>query len=183
MSTSAKSPLVRFGVAMEGALLEDFDRIVEARGVTRSEVLRDLVRAEITRSRVREGAQCVASLTLVYDHHVRDLTERLTEMQHALGDAVRSTLLIHLDETHCLEVIVLSGPADRIRRAAERLLATRGVKQGGIELIALPSLAQPAGEVHEHGGVPHRHAASHEAPAAKKTARPAKKRAHTHGHD
>ena len=168
---------------MEGALLEDFDRIVEARGVTRSEVLRDLVRAEITRSRVREGALCVASLTLVYDHHVRDLTERLTEMQHALGDAVRSTLHIHLDHAHCLEVIVLSGPADRIRRAAERLLATRGVKQGGIELIALPSLAQPAGEVHEHGGVPHRHAASHDAPATKKTARSARKLARKHTHD
>ena len=157
MSTPDKSPLVRFGVAMEANLLEDFDKIVEVRGVTRSEVLRDLVRAEVTRSRVREGAQCVASLTLVYDHHVRDLTERLTEMQHSLGEAVRSTLHIHLDSAHCLEVIILSGPADRIRRAAERLLATRGVKQGGIELIALPSLAQPPGEVHEHGGIPHRH--------------------------
>ena len=166
-----KSPLVRFGVAMESALLEDFDKIVETRGVTRSEVLRDLVRAEITRSRVREGAPCVASLTLVYDHHVRDLTERLTEMQHSLGDAVRSTLHIHLDDAHCLEVIVLSGPADRIRSAAERLLATRGVKQGGIELIALPGLGEPAGDVHEHGGVPHRHP------------KRAKKTAHSHDHD
>ena len=155
-----KPSLVRFGVAMESPLLKDLDDLVEIRGVTRSEVLRDLVRAEVARAKIKEGAPCVASLTLVYDHHVRDLTERLTAMQHELGDAVRSTLHIHLDHDNCLEIIVLSGPGDRIRKAAERLLATRGVKQGGIEMIALPSIAdssEEAGPVHTHDGVPHRH--------------------------
>src|SRR5262249_40871430 len=67
--------LVRFGVAMERPLLEDFDALVTLRGVTRSELLRDLVRAEVSRTRVTQGVPAVASLTLVYDHHVRDLTE------------------------------------------------------------------------------------------------------------
>jgi CopG family nickel-responsive transcriptional regulator len=134
---ATKDALVRFGVAMEGSLLRELDELVEARGGTRSEILRDLVRAEVTRARVSRGGQAVATLTLVYDHHVRDLTERLTEFQHALGERVTSTLHVHLDHDHCLEVIVMRGRADELKRAADRLLATRGVKHGGMELIAL----------------------------------------------
>src|SRR5882762_7713559 len=91
-----KADLVRFGVAMEAPLLGDLDALVDARGGTRSEVLRDLVRSEVTRSRARSQAPALGTLTLVYDHHVRDLSERLTEMQHSLGERVRSTLHVHL---------------------------------------------------------------------------------------
>jgi CopG family nickel-responsive transcriptional regulator len=131
-----KDELVRFGVAMDASLLEDFDQLVRARGGTRSEILRDLARSEVQKGRTREHVPAVGTLTLVYDHHVRDLTERLTEMQHALGEKVRSTLHVHLDHHRCLEVIVLRGFADEIRGEAERLLATRGVMHGGLELYA-----------------------------------------------
>lgn len=146
-----KDTLVRFGVAMEGSLLREFDALVEERGGTRSELLRDLVRAEVTRSRVKVGADAVASLTLVYDHHVRDLTERLTDFQHSLGDKVTSALHVHLDHDHCLEVIVMRGPSDDLKRAGEKLLATRGVKHGGMELIAIePAAGAPRRRVHAH---------------------------------
>ncbi len=130
-----QTDLVRFGVAMDRPLLERFDAIVSDRGVTRSEVLRDLVRAEVARARVTGGAPAVATLTLVYDHHVRELSERLTEFQHQLGDRVRSTLHIHLDERRCLEVIVMRGRSDELKRVADRLLATRGVTHGGMEIM------------------------------------------------
>ena len=149
-----KDSLVRFGVAMEGALLEEFDALVEERGGSRSELLRDLVRAEVTRSRVSAGANAVATLTLVYDHHVRDLTERLTEFQHALGEKVNSALHVHLDHDHCLEVIVMRGPSDELKRAGERLLATRGVKHGGMELIAI---SPPEAHAHAHAHKTHTH--------------------------
>jgi CopG family transcriptional regulator, nickel-responsive regulator len=167
-----KSELVRFGVAMEEDLLADLDRIVEDRGVTRSEILRDLVRAEVVRARVAKGAPAVATLTLVYDHHVRELTEKLTEFQHRLGDGVRSTLHIHLDEHRCLEVIVLHGRSDELKRVADRLLATRGVTHGGIEIIAdeppqkrapARARARPRTPTHEHEHE-HEHAHAH-APA------------------
>jgi CopG family nickel-responsive transcriptional regulator len=138
-----KDSLVRFGVAMEGSLLAEFDALVAERGGTRSELLRDLVRAEVTRARVSSGGHAVAALTLVYDHHVRDLTERLTDFQHALGDKVNSALHVHLDHDHCLEVIVMKGPSDELKRAGGKLLATRGVKHGGMEMIAI---APPRGE-------------------------------------
>jgi CopG family nickel-responsive transcriptional regulator len=128
--------LVRFGVAMERPLLEEFDALVALRGVTRSELLRDLVRAEVSKNEVAKGVPAVASLTLVYDHHVRDLTEKLTEMQHDLGDRVTSTLHVHLDHDHCLEVIILRGRSDELQRIADRLLATRGVTHGGIQIVA-----------------------------------------------
>jgi CopG family nickel-responsive transcriptional regulator len=145
--------LVRFGVSMDRSLLAELDALVEARGVGRSEVLRDLVRAEVVRARVPRGVPSVATLTLVYDHHVRELTEKLTEFQHRLGEQVRSTLHIHLDSNRCLEVIVLRGRSDELQRVAEKLLATRGVTHGGLEIVA-----DETGPTHEHHGHHHPHA-------------------------
>jgi CopG family transcriptional regulator, nickel-responsive regulator len=159
-----KDVLVRFGVAMENSLLTELDAIVEARGTTRSEILRDLVRAEVSKQKVRKGEPAVAALTLVYDHHVRDLTERLTEIQHGLGDAVRSTMHVHLDNDHCLEVVVMRGPADVLKGAAQRMLATRGVKQGGLEIVTDVSRSEPGlvhAHVHEHDGHTHVHPHHH----------------------
>jgi CopG family nickel-responsive transcriptional regulator len=147
--------LVRFGVAMDRSLLGELDALVGSRGVTRSEVLRDLVRAELVRARVARGVRAVATLTLVYDHHVRELTEKLNELQHQLGDSVRSTLHVHLDEERCLEVIVLRGRSDELQRFAERILATRGVTHGGLEIVS--DHARSREGVHEHGH-PHKRA-------------------------
>lgn len=164
-----KDSLVRFGVAMEGSLLEEFDALVAERGGTRSELLRDLVRAEVTRARVATATNAVATLTLVYDHHVRDLTERLTEFQHALGDKVNSALHVHLDHDYCLEVIVMKGPSDELKRAGGKLLATRGVKHGGMEVIAI---APPARSASSRGARSQAKSAAHDHPHL-----------HDHGHD
>ncbi len=138
-----KDQLVRFGVAMEASLLEEFDKVVEDRHCTRSELLRDMARAEVARSKVRSGVEAVATLTVVYDHHVRDLSEKLNEIQHQLGERVRCTTHVHLSHDLCLEVIVLRGRADELRAVAERILATRGVKHGGSEIIAVTGLEAP----------------------------------------
>jgi CopG family transcriptional regulator, nickel-responsive regulator len=166
--------LVRFGVAMERSLLGELDVLVDARGVTRSEVLRDLVRAELVRSNVARGVPAVATLTLVYDHHVRELTERINDFQHKLGDRVRSTLHIHLDEHRCLEVIVLRGRSDELQRAAERLLATRGVTHGGLEIVTDEPRGPGPTQAHSHAHSPgHDHPGPREAPARKRPRRDA----------
>jgi CopG family nickel-responsive transcriptional regulator len=154
-----KNELVRFGVAMERDLLQHLDEIVEERGVTRSELLRDLVRAEVVRAKVSKGTPAVATLTLVYDHHVRELSEKLTEFQHQLGDQVRSTLHVHLDQRRCLEVIILRGQSDELKRVADRLLATRGVTHGGIEIVVDED--EPAVEEGHHHHDPGRHSHGH----------------------
>ncbi|HEY4015586.1 MAG TPA: nickel-responsive transcriptional regulator NikR [Polyangiaceae bacterium] len=141
--------LSRFGVAMESSLLAQFDQLVEERKSSRSELLRDLARAEIIRSLATQRVDAFASVTIVYNHHVRELSERITEMQHALGDQVRSAMHVHLDHERCLEVIVMRGRADRLQKAAEKLFATRGVIQGSIEIVAETAAAAPAETVHE----------------------------------
>ncbi len=145
------SELSRFGVAMETTLLGQFDQLVRERGGTRSELIRDLARAEIVRSLSRKRVEAFASVTIVYNHHVRELSERITEMQHELGEQVRSAMHVHLDHDRCLEVIVMRGRADRLQAAAEKLFATRGVLQGSIEVVAVAGEGTEAQGPREQG--------------------------------
>ena len=131
-----KPNLVRFGVAIDAPLLGELDVLVAERGCTRSELFRDLARAEIGRAKVPRGVDAVGALTLVYDHHVRDLPEKLTELQHELGEEVRASLHVHLSHDLCLEVIVVRGKSDHLQEIANHMLAMRGVKHGGIEIVA-----------------------------------------------
>lgn len=155
-----KDRLVRFGVAVEASLLRDLDVLAAQRGCTRSELLRDMGRAEVGRAKVAAGVPAVGALTIVYDHHVRDLSEKLTELQHELGEDVRAAMHVHLSHDLCLEVVVLRGRSDRLTAIADRILALRGVKQGGIELIPAE---QDAGG-HHHAGHDHDHPHPHPHP-------------------
>jgi CopG family nickel-responsive transcriptional regulator len=161
-----KSSLVRFGVAIEAPLLAELDAVARERGCTRSELLRDLARAEVTRAKQPKGVSAVAALTIVYDHHVRDLSEKLTELQHELGDLVRSTMHVHLSHDYCLEVLVMRGRSDELAKTAERILATRGVKHGGIEIIA-----GVGDDGAKHHGHQHRRATVKRARSSRKTRR------------
>jgi CopG family transcriptional regulator, nickel-responsive regulator len=131
-----KDNLVRFGVAMEPSLVAELDKLAEARGSNRSELIRDMARAEVGRSSLEARVPAFAAVTLVYNHHVRELSEKLTALQHDLGDQVRSTMHVHLDHEHCLEVVVMRGRSDQLRSSVERMLGTRGVIQGGAEYVA-----------------------------------------------
>jgi CopG family nickel-responsive transcriptional regulator len=121
-------------------------------------------------SLVQKRVPAVASITMVYNHHVRELTAPPTPRQHELEDQVRSTMHVHLDHDHCLEVIVMRGRSDQLKAAADRLLGTRGVTHGGVEIIAVAALGE-RGEgraVHDHGDGEHDHAHPHRAPAHKR---------------
>ena len=132
------SELVRFGVSMDRALLVSLDGIIEQRGyANRSEAIRDLIRAEQVRESWEDRTgTAVATLTLVYDHHVREAGERLTELQHNHDDLVHSTMHVHLTHRMCLEVIVMRGDPARIQGLADRLIAARGVKHGRLVATA-----------------------------------------------
>lgn len=162
--------LVRFGIAMEPDLLAQLDALAAGRGCTRSELLRDLVRHEVTRSAAADAVPAVASVTLVYNHHVRLLSERLTAIQHDLGRQVQATMHVHLDHDNCMEVIVLRGRSDALRTAAERMLGTRGVTHGGMEIVTEGSIAGSRTHRHTHHA-DHTHP-HHDAPAK----RPAKRK-------
>ena len=129
--------LTRFSVSLETALLEAFDRSNATKGyTTRSEAVRDLIRERLIREEssgpAGDGAESVAVVTLVYDHHARELAARLIEKQHHSHELVVSTMHIHLGERHCLEVSVLRGPAGLVRRLGEELTSVKGVLHGEI---------------------------------------------------
>lgn len=126
------SDLVRFGVSIDEHLLDQFDEhIAEKSYVNRSEALRDLIRGALVEDRWDAGdAEAIGTVTLVYDHHSHDLADKLSDHQHTHHEEIVSTLHVHLDADHCLEVVVLRGVARDLRRIADGLIGTKGVKHG-----------------------------------------------------
>jgi len=124
--------LTRFGISIDERLLEQFDEMINDKGyVNRSEAIRDLIRAALVEEEwADEDQQTVATVTLVFDHHTRDLSDKLTEHQHSHHEEIVSTLHVHLDHHHCLEVVVIKGTAKRVKRIADELIGTKGVKHG-----------------------------------------------------
>lgn len=130
--------LVRFGVSMSPALLERFDLLIRKKGYTnRSEAIRDLVRDSLVEEEARaEEAEVAGTLTLIYDHHVAGLSDLLNGLQHDHHQSIVSTLHVHLDAHHCLEVLVLQGTAGTVRQIADRLISVKGVKHGRLTLTS-----------------------------------------------
>jgi len=125
-----ESFLQRFGVSIESTLLTSFDRLIESKGYTnRSEAIRDLIRdCLIEADWQRESGPAVGTITLVYNHHLRDLSDRLTDLQHQFHENIVSVLHVHLDAHNCLEVLVVKGDKVQIQSITNRLNSTKGVK-------------------------------------------------------
>ena len=121
----------RFGVSIPNRLLERFDALVEEKGYgNRSEALRDLIRDFLVEAEWESDEETIGTVTLVYDHHTRDLSDKLTEHQHNHHEEIISTLHIHLDAHHCLEAVVIKGKTLKVKRLADELIGTKGVKHG-----------------------------------------------------
>ncbi len=126
--------LTRISISLEEKLLKVFDKHIAAKGyATRSEAIRDLIRDLLIQEEVRQqqGEQ-VAVVTMVYDHHARELASKLIDKQHHHHDLVVSSMHVHLGERHCLEVSVLRGPGHKVTHLGDELLATKGVLHGEI---------------------------------------------------
>jgi CopG family nickel-responsive transcriptional regulator len=124
--------LTRFGISMDQRLLDQFDELIGRKGYkNRSEAIRDLIRNTLVEDLwTRPDEEAVGTVTLVYDHHTRELADRLTEQQHDHHDLIISSLHAHLDHHNCLEVVVVKGRADQVRHMADTLIGTKGVKHG-----------------------------------------------------
>lgn len=127
---------IRFGVSLNSELLEKFDKLCEEKSYSnRSEAIRDLIRGVLVQKEWEDTDREIAGvLTLVYDHHVSDLAQRLIEIQHDDHEVILTTVHVHLDHHNCLEVLILKGPGDRVRALSQRLISTKGVKHGKLTL-------------------------------------------------
>jgi CopG family nickel-responsive transcriptional regulator len=151
------SDLIRFGISVDDELLRSFDALSAGRGYgNRSEALRDLMRDALVQARVSappDKAEVIASLTLIYDHHARELSDRLAAIQHDHHGLVISVLHVHISHDDCMEVIALRGKAGEVRQMADALLSLKGVKHGKL-FLTLPARAiagrNPSAPTHPH---------------------------------
>jgi CopG family transcriptional regulator, nickel-responsive regulator len=127
--------LSRTGVSLEDDLLQEFDRLIAKRGyANRSEAFRDLIREALLAEMVKTNKPVVGTLTIVYDHHVPNLAQKLTEVQHHAGTMILAATHIHLDHNYCLEVIIMKGRGKEMQAVADNMLALRGVELGKLVL-------------------------------------------------
>ena len=127
--------VTRTGVSIEPELLEKFDKVIAKRGYkNRSEALRDLIRESLVTEDIEENRPVVATLSMVYDHHRRDLSNRLNEAQHHAQQNVLAATHVHLDHDNCLEVVVVRGRAADVRKVADALISMKGVKHGRLTI-------------------------------------------------
>jgi CopG family nickel-responsive transcriptional regulator len=123
--------LVRTGISLDSELLARFDQTIAKKGYgSRSEAIRDLVRGLAIASDVTQNKVVVATLTVVYDHHRPNLSERLIEAQHHYYGKVLAMTHVHLDARNCLEVIIVKGRGTEVQELADHILSLRGVKHG-----------------------------------------------------
>lgn len=149
----------RITISIDTDLAQEFDLLIARRGYkNRSEAVRDLVRTHLESERHATGASghCVANLSYVYNHHERDLAERLTHLQHKQHDLTVATLHAHLDHDNCIESVLLRGPTVLVRDFANALIAERGVRHGQLNLVAVA--------LDDHHTHPHSH--THDSDAA-----------------
>jgi len=130
--------LVRFGVSISAHLLGQFDRLISQKGyVNRSEAIRDLIRKHLVEHEWEQGdKETLGTLTLLYNHHVRELPDRLEHLQHEHYHRIISTMHVHVDEQNCLEVVVLRGKPAEIRSLSDSILGVKGVKHGQLVMTS-----------------------------------------------
>ena len=125
------SGITRFGVSIDRSLLGSFDRLIGQKGYqNRSEAIRDLIRDSLVREEWESGKETVGTIAIVYDHHIRELSKFLTDLQHNFFKFIISTIHIHLDAHHCMEVLIVKGKSDDLKKISDRLIGVKGVKHG-----------------------------------------------------
>ena len=126
----------RLSLSLPNGLAAELDVLVRDKGAaSRSALVADLVREAVVEQRSRRGKQEIAgAITLVYDHHARNLQAKLTDIQHGSEGLIVSVMHVHLSHHDCLEVLVVRGPADKVRHLADQLTAVRGVKHGKLTI-------------------------------------------------
>ncbi len=134
------------------------------------------IRSALQKEAWDRGADIVVTISMIYDHHVRDLADALIEIQHDHTERIIATTHVHLDHQHCLEVILAKGPSNELKRLADKLIGTKGVIAGDVSGLAIVGAREPKKT----------RAVGKATPPSKKAkaSRPEKKRhGHSHPHD
>jgi CopG family transcriptional regulator, nickel-responsive regulator len=121
--------LIRFGISLKEDLSKQFDARIRKKGYSnRSEAIRDLIRQELVQQEWRDGADVAGAITLIYDHHKRELLNKITDIQHDFQSVIISAQHIHLDHHNCLEIVAVKGDPKAVQKLADALKSVKGVK-------------------------------------------------------
>ncbi|WP_333684506.1 nickel-responsive transcriptional regulator NikR [Pontibaca methylaminivorans] len=134
----------RVTVTLDDELMTVLDAVMRERGYrTRSEALRDLTRMGLARTRAADApdADCVAVVIYTYNHHARELTQKVTSAHHSHHALQVSSLHVHLDPAMCMEVSILRGPVGEVRHFSDHLLSERHIRNGDVVIVPLPDIA------------------------------------------
>ena len=131
--------ITRFGVSIKPDLLKIFDKMIKKEGYTnRSEAIRDLIRKNlITEKNKNPNEETIGTLTMIYNHHVGSLTDKLLDLQHDHTKEILVTTHVHIDHHNCLEILVIKGKHRNIQKLADNIKALKGIKHG--ELVTTKS--------------------------------------------
>jgi len=129
------SGLFRFGVSLEKGLLDKFDHLIKERKYTnRSEAFRDLIRQELVKKEWQQNKEIAGAITLIYNHHKRELVNKLMDIQHDYQKIIISTQHIHLDHNNCLEIVAIRGNPKEAQKLTDTLKSIKGVKHGTLSM-------------------------------------------------
>ena len=146
----------RLTISLDNQLSEQFEDFIHARGYTnRSEAMRDLIREKLEAERLEEwnDGHCVATLSYIYNHHESDLASRVTSVQHDHHDLTLSSMHVHMDHDNCLEVVILRGTIHSVKKFANLVMSTRGVRHGKLHMVPVEITQQQ----HSRSSAPHTH--------------------------
>jgi len=129
------SDIVRFGISLENELLDNFDNLIKRRKYSnRSEAIRDLIRRELLKKDLEEDREVAGAITFIYDHHQRNLLNKIIDVQHDYQDIIQSSQHIHLDHHNCLEIVALKGNSKKVNKLSDTLRALKGVMHGSLSM-------------------------------------------------
>ncbi|MCX5782569.1 MAG: nickel-responsive transcriptional regulator NikR [Elusimicrobia bacterium] len=130
--------LVRFGVSLPKELLDKYDEVIRQKNYpTRSKALEDMMRAEISQNEITSDASTVVGcISIIYDHHKRELLNKLTDIQHDHQDVILSSQHIHLDHHSCFELIIVKGENNKVQELSNLIRAVKGVKHGNLQITS-----------------------------------------------
>lgn len=127
--------IIRFGISLDGDLSQKFDARLKKKGYSnRSEAIRDLIRQDLVDQEWHEGSDVAGAITLIYDHHKRELLNKITDIQHNFQQIIISAQHIHLDHHNCLEIIAVKGKAEDVQKLTNTLKVVKGVKHGTLSM-------------------------------------------------
>ena len=129
--------LVRFSVSLEETLLSKFDKEIKKDNYpTRSKAIKDLIRESLIKKEWVKGKNVVGTITLVYDHHKRELTSKIMDIQHDYHNVIVSSQHVHLDHDNCLEVVIVKGETKDIVSLERKLKTTKGIKYSTLNMAS-----------------------------------------------